>query len=500
MCRADRVNALPFRVAIAQKMGYASAPPVPRYCLAPECQLLVNFMSVVSPFSGAAGHSWASHLRETLALGIPLIGAQLAQQGINATDIFILGQLSALDLAAAVLATQYYFTIFIFGMGLAIAVMPMVAQAYGRGDEVAVRRSMRMGMWASIMFGVLTLPLFFWARPILLALGQEPDVALKASHYLHVVGFALFPALLFQVLRSLVSATGRARVVLWVSVLTLVVNAVVAYGLVLGKLGMPQVGIRGAAIATFVGQVFGFLYLVVYIGRDAMLARYELFVRFWKPDWLALREVVLLGLPIGISVLAEVSMFTVSSVLMGQIGTIPLAAHGIVLQLSSIAFMVPLGLSQAGTVRVGMFHGADDRANVIRASITVMAIAICFAVISALTFALFPVPLVSLFMDTDLPNAPQVLAYALPLLLVAALFQLVDSGQVTISGLLRGLKDTRIPMFLVLIAYWIIGLPLAWLMAFPFGLGGVGIWVGFMLGLGAAAIMLALRFRQLLRR
>nr|WP_272210374.1 MATE family efflux transporter [Marinicella sp. W31]MDC2876249.1 MATE family efflux transporter [Marinicella sp. W31] len=141
-------------------------------------------MSVTMPPAHAAGHSWLSHFRETFALGIPLIGAQLAQQGINATDIFILGQLSALDLAAAVLATQYYFTIFIFGMGLAIAVMPMVAQAYGRGDEVAVRRSMRMGMWASIIYSVLSLPLFFWAEPILLALGQDPDVAARAAQYL----------------------------------------------------------------------------------------------------------------------------------------------------------------------------------------------------------------------------------------------------------------------------------------------------------------------------
>ncbi len=452
------------------------------------------------PPAAAAGHSWLSHFRETFALGIPLIGAQLAQQGINATDIFILGQLSALDLAAAVLATQYYFTIFIFGMGLAIAVMPMVAQAYGRGDEVAVRRSMRMGMWASIIYSVLSLPLFFWAEPILLALGQEPDVAAKAAQYLFVVGFALFPALLFQVLRSLVSATGHARVVLWVSMLTLVVNAAVAYGLVLGGLGMPQLGIRGAAIATFVGQAFGFLYLVAYIGRDPMLARYTLFVRFWKPDWQALKEVVLLGLPIGIAVLAEVSMFTVSSVLMGQLGTVPLAAHGIAIQLSSITFMVPLGLSQAATVRVGVFHGGDDRANVTRASAMVMVVAIGFAVASGLAFAFAPRTLSSLFIDVNLPDAAAVIAYAAPLIVVAALFQLLDTAQVIMNGLLRGLKDTRIPMVLVLIAYWVIGLPVAWLLAFPVGLGGIGIWIGFLCGLGAAAVMLSFRYWRLIKR
>ena len=468
--------------------------------MAAACQLLVKFMSVTMPPAKAAGHSWASHFRETFLLGIPLIGAQLAQQGINATDIVILGQLSAVDLAAAVLGTQYLFTIFIFGSGLAIAVMPMVASAYGRGDEVSVRRAMRMGMWASILFGLLALPLFFFAHPILIAMGQAPDVADEAARYLHIAGFVMFPALLFNVLRSLVSATGRAGVVLWSTITMLVINAVFAYVLVLGHLGLPQLGIRGAAIVAFIAQASGFVFLAIYIERDSELARYELFVRFWKPDWQALREVVLLGLPIGISVLAEVSMFTVSSVLMGQFGAVPLAAHGIAIQLSSIAFMVPLGLSQAGTVRVGMFHGMGDRDNLIRASMAVLVVALCFAVASGLAFALAPSALASIFIDTSLPEAPMVLAYATPLIMIAAFFQLMDGGQVTINGLLRGLKDTRIPMFLVLIAYWVIGLPLAWLLAFPLGLGGIGIWIGFLLGLGSSALMLGLRFRILLRR
>ncbi|WP_319517417.1 MATE family efflux transporter [uncultured Martelella sp.] len=457
-------------------------------------------MSVTMPPAAAAGHSWLSHFRETFALGIPLIGAQLAQQGINATDIFILGQLSAVDLAATVLATQYFFTIFIFGAGLSIAVIPMVAQAYSRGDEVAVRRSMRMGMWASILFAVIMMPLFLWSRPILLAMGQEADVAQKAAQYLHIVGFALFPALLFYVLRSLVSATGRASIVLWVTVAMLVLNAVLAYALVLGHFGLPQFGIRGAAVAAFLVQLFGFLFLAVYIERDPELRRYELFVRFWKPDWPAFGEVVMLGLPIGIGVLAEVSMFTASSVLMGQFGAVPLAAHGIAIQLSSITFMVPLGLSQAGTVRVGLFHGAGDRANVIRASVTVLVVAIGFAAASGLAFALAPQALSSLFIDVTLPEAGAVIAYAAPLIIIAALFQLLDSAQAIMNGLLRGLKDTRIPMVLVLLAYWGLGLPLAWLLGFVFSLEGIGIWIGFLCGLGAAAIMLSIRYWKMLQK
>lgn len=451
------------------------------------------------PPAQAAGHSWFFHIRETLALGIPLIGAQLAQQGINATDIVIVGQLSAVDLAAVVLATQFFMTFFLFGAGLSIAVMPMVAQAYARGDEVAVRRSMRMGMWASILYGVLALPVFLYSGDILLAFGQEPEVARKAGQYLHIVGFATFPGLLFFVLRSLVSATGRAGIVLWVTLAMLVINAILAYIIVLGHFGLPQFGVRGAAFVSFLVQTCGFLFLVAYIERDRELARYQLFVRFWKPDWQALKEVVWLGLPIGIAVLAEVSMFTVSSVLMGQFGAVPLAAHGIAMQLSAITFMIPLGLSQAGTVRVGIFHGLGDRANLIRASVTVMAIAIGFAVIGGVSFAVWPGMFASLFIDTSLPEAPAVLAYAIPLVMIAGLFQLMDTTQATMNGLLRGFKDTRIPMVLVLIAYWAIGLTLAWVLAFPAGLQGIGIWIGFLIGLGSAAIMLVLRYLRLLR-
>lgn len=456
-------------------------------------------MSVAMPPAQAAGHSWLSHFRETLLLGIPLIGAQLAQQGIHATDIVILGQISAVDLAAVVLATQYFMTFFLFGSGLAMAVMPMVAQAYSRGDEVSVRRSMRMGMWASIIFGVCTLPLFVFSHTILLALGQEAEVARKAAQYLHIVGFAMFPALIFYVLRSLVSATGRAGIVLWVTLAMLVINAALAYIVVLGHFGLPQFGVRGAATVAFIVQFSGFLFLVVYIERDKELARYQLFVRFWKPDWAALKEVTLLGLPIGVAILAEVSMFTISSVLMGQFGAVPLAAHGIAMQLSSITFMVPLGLAQAGTIRVGAFHALGDRKNLNRASAAVMAIAIGFALAGGISFAVFPASLTSLFIDTGLPEAPDVLAYGIPLIVIAGLFQLMDALQGTLNGLLRGLKDTRIPMFLVLIAYWGIGLTSAWVLAVPLGLEGIGIWTGFLLGLGAASIMLGLRFRKLLK-
>ncbi|HCL65070.1 MAG TPA: MATE family efflux transporter [Rhizobium sp.] len=444
--------------------------------------------------TGKAANSWASHIRATLALGIPLIGAQLAQLGIHTTDVVIVGQLGAQSLAAMVIAGQFFFTIFIFGSGLSIAVVPMVAQAYGRGDVVSVRRSLRMGMWAAIAYALLAMPLFFNAERILLALGQKPEVATLAAGYVMIVQFGLLPALLFAVLRALVSAIGRAGIVLYVTVGVLVMNGFLAYGLVLGHFGLPALGMTGAAIVAVCVQWASFLAMVVYIQTREQTRKYELFVRFWRPDWHALWEVVHLGMPISVTVLAEVSLFTAASLLMGRIGTIELAAHGIALQLASIAFMIPLGLSQAATVRIGVAHGRGDYAELVRAAIAVLAIASLIAIAGGILFFSLPRLLSSAFIDTHKPDASAVLDFAVPLVAIAGVFQLVDGLQAIASGLLRGLKDARVPMIIALFSYWPIGFLFAWLLAFPLGFGGIGIWLGFLIGLASAAFLLCLRF------
>ncbi|MDM9628768.1 MATE family efflux transporter [Rhizobium sp. S152] len=443
---------------------------------------------------------WESHFRATLALGIPLIGAQLAQLGINTTDVMIVGQLGAEHLAAMVLSAQFLFTILVFGSGFAIAVIPMVAQAYGRGDIVSVRRSLRMGLWVVLAYWLLMLPAFFNSERILLAAGQKPEVAALAHGYIIIGQFAVLPGLLYNVIRSLVSAIGRAAVILNVTIAMLVLNAFFAYALVLGHFGFPALGLEGAAIVSVLVQLAGFIFIVAYVQSRADTRRYEIFVRFWRPDWKAFWEVVRLGLPISVTILAEVSLFTVASLMMGRIGTIELAAHGIALQWASIAFMIPLGLSQAATVRVGVAHGQGNHAAVVRASITVMAIACAIAAIGGIVFAVVPEFLGSWFLDTKSPEASQVLAYAGPLIVVAGLFQLVDGIQAIANGLLRGLKDARVPMILALIAYWPIGFFLAWAFAFPLGFGGIGIWFGFLVGLAAAAVMLCARFYLMVRR
>ncbi|MDQ1198991.1 MULTISPECIES: MATE family efflux transporter [Agrobacterium] len=446
------------------------------------------------------GSSWAAHLRATLALGIPLIGAQLAQLGIHTTDMIIVGQLGAEKLAAMVLAGQFFFVVFIFGSGFSVAVVPMVANAYGQGDATSARRALRMGMWVAIAYWLLALGIFHNAERILVALGQNPNVAKLTGDYLAISKFGMLPGLLFYVMRGLVSAIGRASIVLYATIAMLLLNGVLAYGLVLGHFGLPAMGMNGAAVVAVIVNLFSLVFIVLYIQTQEETRQYELFVRFWKPDWKALGEVLRLGLPISITILAEVTLFSAASILIGQIGTIELAAHGIALQLASLAFMIPLGLSQAATVRIGVAHGRGDYPNLIRAAITVYAVACVIAICGGILFALVPERLGSLFLDGRLPEAPQVLAYASTLIVMAGLFQLVDGIQAVAAGLLRGLKDARVPALLALISYWPIGLGLAWTMAFPLGFGGVGVWSGFVVGLSAAAIMLTTRFYLLVKR
>jgi len=444
-------------------------------------------------------NGWGTHFRATFSLGIPLIGAQLAQLGIHTTDVVILGRLGAAHLAAIVLSAQFFFTVFILGSGFANAVMPMVAQAYGRGDAVSVRRAVRMGMWVALAYSALMIPLFYNVEAILLYAGQKLEVAALAGSYLKIAQWGMAPGLLFMTLRGLVSAHGRAGIVLYVTIIILSVNAFFAYALVLGHFGFPALGMEGAAIVSFCVNLLSFLLITAYIQSRPDMRRYELFVRFWKPDWGALREVVHLGLPIGLTMLAEVGLFTGASLLMGNIGTLQLAAHGIALQLASIAFMIPLGLAQAGTVRVGVAHGRGDRLGVVRAALAVLMIAAVIAVSGGILFALVPTTLASIFLDKAGADSAAVLAIAGPFVVIAGIFQLVDGLQAIAAGLLRGLKDTRIPMVLALISYWPIGFFCAWFFAFPAGFGGIGVWFGFLSGLAAAAVLLNWRFYRLVR-
>jgi MATE family multidrug resistance protein len=448
----------------------------------------------------AADNSWSGHVRATLVLGIPFVGAQLAQMAINTTDVVMVGWLGTTELAAVVLATQLFFVVFIFGSGFSSAVVPLVAQAIGRGDAVRARRSVRMGMWVVIVYGVLTAPILWNSEALLLALGQEPDVSALAQGYLRILQWGIFPALLLMVLRSFASALERGGIVLYVTLGMFALNAFLDYSLIFGHFGFPRWGLQGAAIASLGANTLGFLLMIAYVESRAETRAYELFVRFWRPDWAAFREILALGLPISFTILAEAGLFTAASLLIGLLGKEQLAAHGIALQLASIAFMIPLGLSQVAAVRIGLAYGRGDYLGIRRAAVAVLLLGLVISAFGSALFALMPAQLGQLFLDTTQADAQAVLALAVPLIIASGAFQMFDGLQAVAAGLLRGLKDTTVPMVLALIAYWPIGFFCAWLFGFVFDLKAPGVWIGFVIGLAAAALMLCLRFFILVRR
>jgi len=436
--------------------------------------------------------SRSGHARGILTLGLPLIASHLAQFAISLTDAIMLGWYDVNALAAQVLAGVLWFVLFLFGSGFAFAVMPMVAQAQARGEITQVRRVTRMGLWVSMMFAALAVPLLLAAPWWLSALGQVPQVAALATDYLAIAAWGLFPALGVMVLKSFLAALEHTRIVLWVTLGAVGVNVAVNYALIFGNWGAPELGIEGAAWASLAVQIASLVGLALY--ARFVTAEHTLFVRFWRPDPQAFGQVFRLGWPIGLTNLAEVGLFAASSVMMGWLGAVPLAAHGIALQITSLTFMAHIGLSNAATVRAGQAVGRGDGANLWRGAGVAIGLSMGFVVVTVAAFLLVPEPLIGLFLSPGDPARGQVLAIGIVLLAAAALFQVVDAAQVMALGLLRGMQDTRVPMVIAVLSYWALGVPMSYVLGFPAGLGGVGIWLGMALGLALAGLLLMVRF------
>ena len=436
-------------------------------------------------------------MRAAVTLGVPLVGSQLAGMAMNTTDTVMLGWYGVTELAAGAITTQFWFTVMMFGAGFAYAVVPMAAEAEGRGDVVRVRRAVRMGLWACIGFCLVAMPMLWFTEDLFLLLGQEAEVAALGGEYMRIAQWAMVFLLGSWTLRGFLTAIERTAFFFWVSVAGVVVNAAFNWVFIFGNFGMPELGIRGAAVATLGTNAAVFAAIVGYCALSHRARAYQLFVRFWKPDSDMLRQVFVLGWPISLMITAETGMFIFSSIFMGWFGVIALAAHGVTLQIASIAFMVPMGMAQVATARVGNFVGRCDAIGVFRAAYSVLALCLAFAMLSAVLFLVVPEQLIGLFLDGSDASSTDVVVYAVPLLFVAACFQLVDTAQAIAAANLRGLQDTRMPMVIASICYWIIGLGLAVALGFGFDMGGVGIWIGLAAGLAAAAVALNGRFERI---
>jgi MATE family multidrug resistance protein len=345
-------------------------------------------------------------------------------------------------------------------------------------------------MWAILWNG----------EAIFLALGQDPELSRRGAVFLRLMMWGLLPFFGFVALRSFIAALERPTWTLIVGLSAIPVNTVLGWALIHGHFGLPRLDRDGPAVATAATMLFNFVGLVAVLLLEPRFRRYRLFGHFWRPDWPRYREVWRLGLPIALMIVFETSIFNAAGFLIGSIGTAPLAAHAITLQIAATIFMIPFGLSQAVTVRVGLAYGRDDAAAMSLAGWTSWWLAVAIMCATATLMAFAPDLLLAPFLDRADPANAETLRLARTYLAVAALFQIVDGIQAVAAGMLRGRHDTRVPMILALLGYWGVGLVGSIVLAFPLGLEGIGVWLGLALGLGAVALLLTLRWIALARR
>lgn len=441
---------------------------------------------------------WRDELRATVALAWPLVLTNLTQSLITSTDVVLLGWAGARTLASSTIGINLYYAFLIFGIGLVTAASPMMAKELGarRHSVRDVRRTVRQTFWSALAICIPVWLILWNTRAILLAIGQDPGLAAGAQTFVRHLMWAMLPALWYMVLRGFVSALERPIWSLVVGAMGVIFNACLNYSLIFGKFGFPALGLAGAGIGSTCASSFMFLAMALVVSVHPKFRRYRLFGRFWRADWQRFREVWVLGLPIAVTLALEITVFNAAVFLMGLIGANSVAAHAVALQIAAFTFMVPLGLSQAVTVRVGLAFGRQDRSGITRAGWTAFALGVSFMALMALVMLSIPHRLVTLFLDPADPNNAPVIPLAVSFLFLAALFQIFDGAQSVGSGMLRGLQDTRVPMVYAALGYWGIGMVVAVALAFGLGWQGVGIWTGLASGLAVVAVLMIGRWMR----
>ena len=435
-------------------------------------------------------------IQALLHLAIPLAGAQLSQAATGFVDTVMMGILGQQTLAAGALGAGLFTCLLLIGTGILASVSPLVAAAFGAGKTEEVSRVVRQGLRLAAVIALPCTLLFLQGGMLMQLLGQEEPNVRLAGAYLRAIAWGIFPALSFAVLRNFVSALSRPRPVIVIMIVGTLFNVAANYVLMLGKLGFPALGIVGIGYASALSLWGMFLALTFYILWQAQLRTYGIFHHLQQFENRVFWELVQIGLPIGVLTAMEAGLFTCTTFLMGQLGTVTLAAHQIALQTAALAFMIPLGISYATTVRVGQQMGQNNLAGAKLAGYLGIGVGATFMAIMGLIFWAIPEAIVSLYLDIHDPENFAVVDLAKKLLGIAAVFQLADGIQVTAVGALRGIKDTQVPMLIGIFAYWCVGFTSGYVLGFPLRWGGVGLWWGLAIGLAIAAAILTWRFSK----
>jgi len=424
-------------------------------------------------------------------LALPVMLSHIGQVTVMTADNVMVGHIGKESLAAASFANSVFVIFLVIGIGLSYAITPLTAQADGEDDDNKLSVLLKHSIFLGIVFGVLLSLTIFLNVNILYFLKQPENVVQLALPYLSIIALSLFPFLIFQSLRQFVEGLGYTRQSMYITIAANLINIFLNYVLIFGKFGFPHMGLNGAGLATLISRIFMMLFMYAFVRFNQRFSRYWIDSSKILLSWSIVKKMLNLGVPMAFQLIFEVGAFSVTAIMIGWMGSTALAAHQIAINMASITYMAALGIASAATIRVGNQLGMKNykmlREAVFTCFIMVTAFMILMAALLVTGRHFWP----SLYIDNS-----EVQMVAASLLVVAALFQLSDGIQVVGLGALRGMSDVKRPTLITFVAYWGIGIPLGYWLGFHGGMGPVGVWIGLLVGLTIAAVLLFYRFNQ----
>jgi len=423
-----------------------------------------------------------------LFIATPLIIGQIGQMLLGMVDTIMIAKLGVTELAALTLANNLFYVPFVFGIGILTCISVRTSTARGAGDAEQARSICRNGVYLGLIIGTLFFLITALTSDVLNHMKQDPIVAQRAHTFYLIIMASLIPAMVGMGLKNHADALNRVWSAFWISIFGVLLNVFLNWILIYGNLGAPKLGLEGAGIATLSSRTIIVIVMLIWFAKDSSLAEWTPYRWFRRLDFVELRSLVKLGLPSGLQTLSEVGAFVTAGIIIGWFGKEALAAQNIAMVCAGLAFMIPLGLSIALTMRVGEKVGQRSTTDLHKTYFSGWLITLFFSSMTACILLFFREPIAQSFID-----APQVVALASSFLIIAGIFQIVDGQQVASIGMLRGLQDTKLPAIICFTSYWILGIPFGYWLAFNREMGPVGIWWGIAVGLTFASILLGIR-------
>ena len=433
--------------------------------------------------------SFKKHIWETFNLAYPVIIGQLGFIMMGVVDSIMVGELGAVPLAGASLGNSMFILIFIIGLGVSMSVTPLIAILVGakRFQECGIY--FRQSLIVNIVLGLILMSAVFFTSNLFEYLNQPLAVAEQASSYTKIIALSIMPAMLFHTYKQFIEGFSIMKPAMIIAIVANIINAFANWVFIYGNIGMPALGLNGAGWATFFSRVFMVFVIMLYVMNKEYFKQFDVNFHFKKINFPVIKKILSIGLPSGFQYFFEVGAFSFAVIMIGWLGTNQLAAHQIAINLASITFMVVLGISAAGGIRVGNEVGKKDVVEVRKAGFTAVIMGASIMFTFGVIFIVLNEFLPTLYIDNE-----DVIRIASSLIVIAALFQISDGIQGVGIGVLRGLTDVKIPTLITFIAYWVLALPIGYLFGFVFHFGVDGVWVGLLLGLTASATMLTIRF------